>query len=95
MNQKEVLNWRIKAFVSQPTTLLQAAKIAEEAGEVLGAVLKRHQGIKQHINWSEELKKEMCDLLYAMFTVAELEGFDLLATAGENWKEVKQRTYKT
>ena len=94
MNQKDVFDWRVSAFAHPPSKLLQAAKCAEEAGEVLGAVVKRETGVKQHIDWTEEIKKELADLLFAMFTVAEMEGFDLLENAAEKWQEVSQRDYK-
>jgi NTP pyrophosphatase (non-canonical NTP hydrolase) len=94
MNQADVFNWRVRAFKHPPSSLLQAAKVAEEAGEVLGAVVKKQTGVKQHIDWAEEIKKEISDLLFAMFTVAEIEGFDLLETAAKHWEEVSQRDYR-
>lgn len=92
--QKEVFAWRQQAFDCPPTLLLQAAKMAEEAGEVIGAVVKKLQRVKQDTDWSEEIKKEMADLMFVMFVVAELEGFDLLENAGEQWKTVSQKDYK-
>lgn len=94
VNQKDVLAWRRQAFVHQPDVIIQAAKVAEEAGEVLGAVVKRHQGVKQHIDWTDEIKKEMADLYFAMLTVAELEGWDFNENATAQWSVIKQKDFR-
>lgn len=52
--------------------------IAEEAGEVCRAILKRALGIRgTYARWTEEIQKETCDLIVTLIMLAVIEDFDL------------------
>lgn len=70
----------------------QALNIAEEAGEVARAVLKRVQGIRgTHEHWTTEIRKEAADVMISLMCLAQIEGFDLGEAVDERWDTVIAR----
>jgi NTP pyrophosphatase (non-canonical NTP hydrolase) len=56
----------------------EALALAEEAGEVCRAVLKRHQGVRgTSEQWSEQLRTELAQVVVVAINLAAVEGFDL------------------
>ncbi len=95
MNQKEVYDWRVNNFSDPPTPMKQALVIAEEAGEVCRAVLKREQNIRgSYEHWTQELKIECAQVLIALYAIAEHENFDLVEFTEEYWPTIAERNFK-
>ena len=70
----------------------QAMNLAEEAGEVVRAVLKRSQGIRgTYEHWTDEIRKEAGDVVISLMCLAEIEGWDLGAAVDERWQHVINR----
>lgn len=56
----------------------EALALAEEAGEVCRAVLKRRHGVRgTSAEWSEQLRTELAQVVAVAFNLAAIEGFDL------------------
>jgi len=76
----------------------KAAKIGEEAGEVLAAIVKRDEvrnneraGSVDH--WDAKLESEVGDLLITLLALAFMEGLDLEAIAKAKWYEIENRRW--
>lgn len=66
------------------TVLTEGLSLAEEAGEVCRAILKRHHGTRGPAEgWSAQLRQELAQVVAQCFVLAALEGFTL-------WKAVVQ-----
>ena len=67
-----------------------ALKVAEEAGEIAGAVLKRAAGVikpgrETHAHWTEHLHGEIGDLVISLHALAGHENTDLDALTARRW----------
>lgn len=72
-----------------------ALVIAEEAGEVCRAVLKREQGIRgTSEEWTAELRKELGDLIITAHALAGFEGWDLDEVVAERWATIARRDWR-
>ena len=72
----------------------QALNVAEEAGELCRAVLKRVQGIRgTREQWTAEVRKEAADVVLSLYNLAIIEGFDLDEAVRERWQAVEQRDW--
>lgn len=75
-----------------------ALAVVEEAGEVARAILKRDQA-KEGVDrmglgvdhWTGEVRTESADVLIALLSLAENEGFDLLTVTRDRFREVRTR----
>lgn len=95
--QRDIGVWCLGQF-GEPDPFKDALAIAEEAGEVCRAVLKRDQADQGTNNrkgtpgeWNVELVKEAADTLIALLSLADNEGFDLFGAARERFEEVRTR----
>lgn len=75
-----------------------ALAIAEEAGEVCRAVLKRTQSYagqdrlqRSPADWTAEVRKELADVVITCLSMAENEGFDLMQATRERFAAVRER----
>lgn len=76
------------------TVELQALNVAEEAGELCRAVLKRAQGIRgTREEWEGEIRKEIGDVILSAGHVAHIMNWDLGELVQERWNEVKTRNF--
>jgi len=91
LTQEEVITYlRRNGLEENPQH--QALNIAEEAGEVARAVLKRVQGIRgSYEHWTEEIRTEAADVLISLMCLAEIEGWDLGDAVDERWNVVINR----
>jgi len=71
------LNQLDKEFFPHNTTELMALGVAEEAGELSHAVLKRAQGLGDKQKRCEQIKDAIADIMVFCAQIASFEGFDL------------------
>jgi NTP pyrophosphatase (non-canonical NTP hydrolase) len=91
--QEEIGQWASRNFPITPA--FSALIIAEEAGEVCRAVLKREDGIRgTYEEWTAELRKEVAEVFIALAKMAWAEGFDLQEAIEERWSIIKLRDWK-
>lgn len=91
--QQEIGEWASRNFPITPEN--SALIIAEEAGEVCRAVLKRNDGIRgTREEWSAEIRKEVAEVFIAIAKMAWAEGFDLEQEIWERWRVIRQRDWK-
>lgn len=92
--QAQVAGWVGHNFPTDtPETV--ALGIAEEAGEVCRAVLKRFQGIRgSREQWNAEIRKECADVLLKLYHLAVAEGFDLSEALESRWQEISKRDWQ-
>ena len=73
--------------------LLAGMKVAEEAGELVGALCKRTQGTHGVI--SADVLDELGDVLISALGAAEDLGFDPAQVLNQRWATVSQRRFAT
>ena len=92
--QVEVDEWTRK-FRPTPEAaadpLADALCIAEEAGEVCRAVLKRHHGKRPGTDWTEQVRIEAADVAIGLLSLAANEGWSLAEAIADRWVEVSTR----
>lgn len=92
--QQEFELW-IKHNFPDQTLELAALAVAEEAGELCRAVLKRAQGIRgTRAEWDEELLKEIGDVVMAATWVAYLSGHNVGGVLMDRWATIRQRDWR-
>lgn len=90
--QRRMLAWSLDRWPDEDV-LSDALGIAEEAGEVCRAVLKRRHGTRgTKADWTAQLRSEAADTTIVLLVLAEREGFDLLAAVAERFAEVEHRS---
>lgn len=97
--EQEIFTWRTERWpkpddrseISMALTRLpsihDAAKLAEETGEVIGAVIKVGEGRATY----NEFKAELGDALIALSVIAGRHGWTLDELRANRWEEVKER----
>ena len=92
--QAEVDEWT-RRFRPTPEAaadpMADALALAEEAGEVCRAVLKRAHGKRPGIDWTAEVRLEAADVLITLLSLAANEGWSLADALTERWSEVRTR----
>jgi NTP pyrophosphatase (non-canonical NTP hydrolase) len=71
--------------------MADALSIAEEAGEVCRAVLKRAHGKRPGTDWTAEVRLEAADVVISLLSLAANEGWSLADAVVERWDEVSHR----
>lgn len=90
----EVKDWKFDNF-DEETIVETTLGLAEETGELCRAVLKRYQGIRGEASyWSDEVRKEVADVVIKAHDVAGMEGFDLMMAVAERWADVVRRNWR-
>lgn len=91
--QAEVAEWtvRFRGPSRKADPMADALIIAEEAGEVCRAVLKRAHGLRGETDWDAQLRDEAGDVLISLLSLAANEGWSLLEEAQRRWEEVRRR----
>lgn len=85
-DQADVFAWVQRTFPDMTAPIHRAAKLAEEAGEVVGAVIKIAEGRKTKFDLADELG----DLMLCALALADSAGIDLLAAAAMRWEYVNR-----
>ena len=94
--QVEVAEWHEKQPWRDDDQVAITLGLAEEAGEVARAVLKRHQAIRgTHEEWTQEVWKELGDVLIKAAAIANKEGIDLEDVIVARWADVRRRDFTT
>ena len=92
--QAEVEEWT-KRFRPTPEAaadpLADALSVAEEAGEVCRAVLKRAHGKRPGTDWSAQLRDEAVDVVISLLSLAANEGWSLADAVAARWATVRTR----
>lgn len=82
--QADVLAWAAKRWPDGVDVQSRALKLAEEAGEVIGAVVKMPEGRKS----KADLAIELAQLVMCAKGLAEAAGIDLDAAVSSEWWEM-------
>jgi hypothetical protein len=92
----EVSEWHAREL---PNTarMVRVAKVGEEAGELIGAVIKAEQNIKRTPEeWITQACDELADVIISACGAAEAIGIiDLQMVVAMRWREVKARRFAT
>jgi len=75
--------------------LKSAAKVAEEAGEFVGATLKALEVRNDAIDWSVNARKELGDVFIAAMNAATAQGWDVAELIEERWAVISERRFAT
>jgi len=81
--QDEVGPWQRTRWPMTATVERTAMKVGEEAGEVLGAVIKCGEGRRT----VEDVANELADVLITACACADLHGIDLQDAVSRRWNE--------
>lgn len=66
--------------------------LAEEAGEVCKAILKREHGTRGSFGeWTQEVRKECGDVFLVLCDIAHREGFSLAQAVVDRYEEIVDR----
>ncbi len=88
-SQAEVLAWVAERWPAHVTPVWRAVKVGEEAGEVLGAVIKADLGIKRR----SAIRTETAQLIVCAMALAEAEGFDWQEAVADEWQDMASRVW--
>jgi NTP pyrophosphatase (non-canonical NTP hydrolase) len=80
--QKATLEWVKARWPHHATPIWRAGKLNEEAGEVIGAVIKREEGRKT----DADVRQEVSQVVICAMALAEAEGFDLWDAVAEEYE---------
>lgn len=79
--QADVLAWVVARWPGRGTPHWRASKLCEEAGEVMGAVIKMDEGRKT----LADLAQESAQATICLMALAESAGFDLMAEVAKEY----------
>ena len=84
--QDEIRNWQWARFPCDEETRA-AGKVCEEAGELMGAVIRLKEGRSAMSNIAEEFG----DVFISLMGVANFYGFDAMNVIEARWETVRKR----
>jgi NTP pyrophosphatase (non-canonical NTP hydrolase) len=90
-SQAEALEFVRLRWPATVSPIWRAAKLAEEAGEVLGAVIKSEQGISGKT--AADVAQETAQVVICALALAEASGFDLMVEVWREWRDCQLRTW--
>jgi NTP pyrophosphatase (non-canonical NTP hydrolase) len=90
--QKAALDFVRDRWPATTAPLWRAAKVAEEAGEVVGAVIKADQRLSGKT--MDDVAKERAQVIICCLGLAESCGFDLVAEVWREWNACHERTWE-
>lgn len=88
-SQQEVLAWTRQRWPDKCDPVSRAMKVGEEAGEVIGAVVKMNEGRKT----KADLAFECAQLVLCVQALAESAGFDLAEYVEAEWQTIQRRVW--
>lgn len=89
MPDAEALRDHLEGLNEAGTSPIAVGIDAEEAGEILGAVLKSELGLKP----VSEIAVETAQTVLCAMSLAESVGFDLWAAVAADWETMKTRVW--
>ena len=90
--QAKALDFVRERWPSTVDPIWRAAKLCEEAGEALGAVIKSEQGISGKT--TVDVAIETAQVVICALGLAEACGFDLLSEVWREWDICHERTWE-
>lgn len=87
--QAEVLAWVAERWPEHLAPVWRAMKSGEEAGEILGAVIKEELGLKP----PGTIAMESAQAVLCIMSLAESVGFDLWAAVAAEWTTLQTRKW--
>lgn len=90
-DQTAVLAWVRERWPDYCDPVWRAMKIGEEAGEVLGAVVKSQEGVGGKT--IDDVAKETAQLVMCAYGLAEAAGFDLDEYLDAEWADMQTRVW--
>lgn len=81
-DQAQTLAWVAERWPDRTALIWRAAKLGEEAGEVLGAVIKMDEGRKT----LADLRMEVAQVVICAMALAESAGFDLFTAIADEYE---------
>lgn len=88
-SQADMLAWVAARWPDHVSPVWRAVKVGEEAGEVLGAVVKESIGLKP----KSAIEVEAAQVVLCVMALAESCGFDLWAAVAAEWHDLASRTW--
>lgn len=82
--QRQTLEWVAERWPDHCTPAWRAVKLAEEAGEVCGAVIKSSEGVDRKT--AEDVAQETAQLVICAMALAETVGFNLFAEVEKEYR---------
>lgn len=70
-----------------------AGKVCEEAGELIGATIKEHQGIRAHEGQVERAQDAVGDVVVALAGYCGTRGWSMELIVEQVWGRVRQRDW--
>ena len=89
--QADTLAWVRERWPDHATPIWRAAKLAEEAGEALGAVIKSQEGVGGKT--TADIAQETAQVVICAMALAESVGFDLWAEVAAEYARCQVRTW--
>jgi NTP pyrophosphatase (non-canonical NTP hydrolase) len=90
--QSAAAEFQQRHFGEHADTFHSGLLLAEEAGEVCRAILKRMQGIRgTRDEWTAMVRKECIDVQLVLLGIAHYEGFSLAGALSEFWPQIEAR----
>lgn len=90
VDQAEVLDWVAQRWPDFASPVWRAMKFGEEAGEVLGAIIKHAVGQKT----TDDIKTEAAQAQLCLMALAEANNFDLDQAVADQWRKDRTRTWQ-
>lgn len=90
--QKDVASWHRHNF-GAPNQLLVALKVAEEAGELAGAVVKGAEPMRDTAHWDLKAQDAVGDTIIALAMFCNARGLSLEHCVRDAWEEVRGRDF--
>lgn len=93
---EDIAAWQERNF-GPPDEEVSYLGLVEEVGEVMRAVVKRRQGIREEWReeWREEIRKEIGDVSIRLVDVARCESINLANAIDDRWDTIQRRNWKT
>jgi NTP pyrophosphatase (non-canonical NTP hydrolase) len=91
--QDDVAAWRQSNFPNDNATV-GGCVLAEEVGELLHCVAKRHQNIRVDTTTDDLVTDAFGDVLISLAALADQMGFSLGRCVAVTWPKVRERVWK-
>lgn len=93
--QAQIQEWHSRELSANPDVLATAAKVCAEAGEYIDAVIKSREVRNDGIDWTQNARTEMGDVLIALNAAAWAQGWSLAEVVADRWETIRVRKYAT
>lgn len=93
--QAQIQEWHSRELSPTPDVLATAAKVCAEAGEHIDAVIKSREVRNDGVDWTQNARTEMGDVLISLCAAAWAQGWSLAEVVAERWETIRVRKYAT